>query len=395
MGRLPQTWWQGFTPKESNSRLPLDGRQLITFTDARQGTARHAANIQVTAERGFLRSFLYHFVQAGRSGDPAKLVQAEAGIAQAMALPASGMRDNFLQFLKQKRAEAAGGVKPRTWNSLVEALAADETVARFLHAIWRDRDESFDNPRTLAEFLLYREIMRRPVRSNSAETLGLVRLVLPGIDGVDIVRPQAADRLGLTVGDWRDLFRLIVTHFLRTNVALEFPARAWMPWIDRRQTQIRVKRLQPGDRTAPGIRFWPHPYGKRPSRVIRVLLQGLGLRLDDRSARDYVGALMEEAWHALFRYMTHADDGFRLKLDALDVAAVEKAFWCPVTRRLVDTTFRGLSPYDRSGEHKPAPQVELPTLPFVRGHATDGRRVAPKEIEVGSPRTRRSRPCVA
>jgi DEAD/DEAH box helicase domain-containing protein len=154
-----------------------------------------------------------------------------------------------------------------------------------------------------------------------------------------------------------------------------------MPWIDRRQTQIRVKRLQPGDRTAPGIRFWPHPYGKHPSRVIRVLLQGLGLRLDDRSARDDVGALMEEAWHALFRYMTHADDGFRLKLDALDVAAVEKAFWCPVTRRLVDTTFRGLSPYDRSGEHKPAPQVELPALPFVRGHATDGRRVAPKEIE--------------
>ena len=41
--------------KRKHSRLPLDGRQLITFTDARQGTARRAANIQVTAERGFLR----------------------------------------------------------------------------------------------------------------------------------------------------------------------------------------------------------------------------------------------------------------------------------------------------------------------------------------------------
>lgn len=368
-------------PKECNSHLPLDGRQLITFTDARQGTARHAANIQVTAERGFLRSFLYHFVQGNRSGDPARLAKVEDDIVQAKASSNSAMRDLLLPLLERERAEAAGGVKPRSWNSLVEALAAEETVALFLHAIWRDRDESFDNPRTLAEFLLYREIMRRPVRSNSAETLGLVRFTLPGIDDVDIILPQAADRLGLTVNDWRDLLRLIVTHFLRTNVALEFPARAWMPWIDRRQTQIRVKRSQPGDRTAPGIRFWPHPYGNRPSRVIRVLLQGLGLHLDDRSARDDIAALMEEAWHALFRYMTHADDGFRLKLDTLDVAAVEKAFWCPVTRRLMDTTFRGLSPYDRSGEHKPAAQVELPTLPFVRGYATDGRRVASKEIE--------------
>ncbi len=44
--------------------MPAQGRQLITFTDSRQGTARLAARIQHEAERNLVRSVIYHLVQA-------------------------------------------------------------------------------------------------------------------------------------------------------------------------------------------------------------------------------------------------------------------------------------------------------------------------------------------
>ncbi|MCH1933195.1 hypothetical protein L9G16_23925, partial [Shewanella sp. A25] len=69
--------------------------------------------------------------------------------------------------------------------------------------------------------------------------------------------PPAAAKLGLTLADWRDLLRLILTHFVRTNVILEFDDRRWMRWIDRRQAQILVqRRREPNAPTPPYTRFW-------------------------------------------------------------------------------------------------------------------------------------------
>src|SRR3546814_4350620 len=48
--------------------LPFDGRQLISFSDSRQGTARFAANIETNGERGFVRGFIYHAVQKAAQG---------------------------------------------------------------------------------------------------------------------------------------------------------------------------------------------------------------------------------------------------------------------------------------------------------------------------------------
>src|SRR3546814_460666 len=111
--------------------------------------------------------------------------------------------------------------------------------------------------------------MRRPVRSNSAETLGLFRFRLPRADGL---RAGASARsLSMSDADWSDLLHLLVTHFFRTNVALHFD-RWWLDWIDRRQKPIEV--LPPDDRNSSTyVRAWPMPYGppgRRQTRVIRL-----------------------------------------------------------------------------------------------------------------------------
>ncbi len=51
------------TRDQSADGMPFGGRNLITFTDARQGTARLSAKLQADAERAFVRAFVYHAVQ--------------------------------------------------------------------------------------------------------------------------------------------------------------------------------------------------------------------------------------------------------------------------------------------------------------------------------------------
>jgi len=355
----------------SNEPLPFDGRQLITFTDARQGTARHAANIQIASERGYVRSFLYHFAQQRPPRDETLLADLDRKIAK---FSASDDPDylSMVPSLDLKRREAEGNVPPKAWKDLVQALASEQTVANFLKAIWAERDETFTDPARLAEFLLYREIMRRPVRANSVETLGLLQLVVPAVDVGETILPPAAAKLGLSLGDWRDVVRLIVTHFIRTNVILDFDARRWMRWIDRRQAQIvMLRRRERGAPTPNYTRFWPDPYARRMTRVVRLVVQGLGLDRDARSVQDDLDALFDAAWTKLLPYTTSSSDGHRSgsrsfgwrRLSALGGARQRDESWIRPFGVSAPTTSTGCTPRRRpwrcrdcrsSGEWTPA-----------------------------------------
>ncbi|MBS7542853.1 DEAD/DEAH box helicase [Ancylobacter oerskovii] len=344
--------------------LPFDGRRLITFTDARQGTARHAANVQIASERTFVRGFIYQFAQERPAADPARIGELNQQIDGLRKHPDNALFTKMAHDLEQERSRLTdGGAKP--WRDLVRRLASHTTVDHFLRALWTttNRDPRFDDPETLAEFLLYREAMRRPVRANSAETLGLFRFELPGIDDATVPLPASARAMGLTEADWRDLLRLLVTHFLRTNVALDFE-RWWLNWIDRRQSHIEVRPWAPGEKSSRYERLWPNPYGPRLTRIVRLLFQAVGLDPEDRSDKDKVAEVLGDAWRTLLRFMTQTENGYRLKLGALSVAKVEKAFWCPTTRRVLDTTLRGLSPYDVDGVHPTATPITMPTLHY-------------------------------
>jgi hypothetical protein len=359
----------------SDEPLPFGGRRLITFTDARQGTARHAANVQIASERTFVRGFIYQFVQEGAPVDAKALNDIEAKIAGLRMYPGNAMFVGMADDLERDRAKMIG-VLAKPWRDLVRRLAADTTVDHFLRELWTttNRDSRFQDPELLAEFLLYREAMRRPVRANSAETLGLFRFELPGIDDAAPYAPASARAVGMSEADWSDLLRLLITHFLRANVALDFP-RWWLNWIDRRQSHIEVKPWAPGAKSSLYVRLWPNPYGVRLTRVVRLLFQALQLTPDNQVDKDRVGDVLTDAWRALQRFMIQTSNGYRLKLHDLNVARVENAFWCPTTRRVLDTTLKGLSPYDTDGIHPAAAPITLPRLPFLWRRDSGGRAV--------------------
>ncbi|WP_119271988.1 Zn-binding domain-containing protein [Taklimakanibacter deserti] len=281
------------SPKTPASEaLPLDGRQLITFTDARQGTARHAANIQIASERSYIRSFLYHFVQERPARNELELANLDRSIAKLRTMAAEDPDISaVIATLEARRPEFEGKSSPKPWKELVRRLASEETVATFLRTIWAEREETFSDPTQLAEFLLYREIMRRPVRANSAETLGLLQLIVPAVDVKETNLPGAAAKLGLTLDDWRNVVRLVLTHFIRTNVILDFDARRWMRWIDRRQAQIvMLRRRERGAPTPPFTRFWPDPYAPGKGIVVDgVVRESSGVTLNWKKPADEEG----------------------------------------------------------------------------------------------------------
>jgi DEAD/DEAH box helicase domain-containing protein len=364
----------------SGEPLPSEGRRLITFTDARQGTARHAANVQIASERGFVRGFVYHCVQEQPGGDPARLAELDRSIAAMRPMVRNPALAPILRDLETQRANLSGGAA-KPWSEVASRLAGHATVDVFLRNLWKttNRDPRFDDPGVLAEFLLYREIMRRPNRANSAETLGLFRYELPGIDNAELALPASAQRSGMTLAEWRDLLRLIVTHFVRTNVALRFD-RWWLNWIDRRQSHIEIIPYTPGRSSSRYVRLWPNPYGPRRPRIVRLVFQGLRLDPDVSVDRDQVGDIFDDAWSALRRYMDPSDNGFRMRLGALSLARLNDAFWCPTTRRVLDTTFRGLSPYDDGGVFPTADRIVMPRLAYPwrrddNGHAVGDDRV--------------------
>jgi DEAD/DEAH box helicase domain-containing protein len=350
------------SPDLSAAEKPSSGRRLLTFTDARQGTARLSAKLQADAERAFLRAFVYHAVQSKPLGGSAEEISAkrkEVAALEAVANPA------LAGILARARAdltalEGSADANPISWPDMRDRLAQDPTLLHLM-SLWELREAAFQNPGDLAHFLLLREFLRRAVRGNSAETMGLARLLLPHHQK-KAEPPIPARALGLSGDDWHDLLSLIVTHFLRLNTIVSVVPSAFN-WIDRRPTHIAIGQFEPRTTTADP---WPAARGVgKPSRVVSLLAQAAGVSLDDRSARELVNETLEQARQTLSRYFEPVQGGgFRLDMRALSLAKVKTAWICPVTRRATDTTLKGLSPYPRNGRHLAAMPITLPDHPF-------------------------------
>jgi hypothetical protein len=342
---------------------PSQGRKLLTFTDARQGTARLSASLQSNAERAFVRAFVYHSVQFRPPGGSAEEIgnkRREVAALEAVDNPA------LAGVLARARAELAaleGSAEPPPvpWNDMRDRLAQDPTLLH-MKRLWEQREAAFQNPADLAHFLLLREFLRRAVRANSAETMGLARLVLPH-DREKTEPPSAARDLGLAADDWRDLLCLTVTHFLRLNTVVSV-AQPALHWIDHRlQAHVAVGQFEP--RTATQYPWPADRGGSRRSRLVSLLAQGAGVSLDDGNARELINETLDHARLSLARHFEPAQaGGFRLDMRALALGNVNAAWLCPITRRVLDTTLKGLSPYpNRDGRHLSAVPITLPAHP--------------------------------
>lgn len=354
-------------------RPPAEGRQLLSFTDSRQGTARFAANLQTNAERGFVRAQIYHAVQSSMASNAAtpKAAKLRAELSTLEAVP--NAEQILRELLASKRADLeklqGGEICGIRWPALRDRLAATPEVDFWLKEIWGDRDTRYKNPSDLAQFLLLREFARRPRRGNSAETLGLARLRFDIIDGTRGL-PPVLQRGGRTLADWHGLLYAIVDMNLRANLALRI-SRDDAHWLHLPGAGKIV--LPPGERPqALTEQGWPFASGAKsaPSNLILILEKALQLDRNDAEDRATMNAVFEAAWSVLLPLLRDPASGdHALDLDKANIAPVVTGFACPVTNRVLSETVLGYSPYGHREGLTTAETlclaVDFPALPLT------------------------------
>ena len=361
---------------------PMAGRQLLSFTDSRQGTARFAAKLQISSERNFVRSVIYHAVQdaAARTPDTSSLDEKISTLTRAVTGGMTDLQSILDEAIREREALKATGAKGIAWPDLERRLAERGEIRDWIRALWEPRDQRFQNPTALARFLLLREFFRRPRRANTIETLGFARLRFAVIDDIPNAKvPRSFIDLGGRPRDWRDFLSILLTYLVRANSAVR------VDWKDKHWIQphgglmeyvpARKENRRPLERAWPSVPLGDRPIG-HPTRPVVLLAQGLSLSLDDHEARAAIHEWLDRAAAALAVPLSPPGAVTRqLDFSTAHVAAISHGFLCPVTQRVLDVTFRGLSPYgagDATAEPRPTEAVDLPRhpLPFM-GQAQD------------------------
>lgn len=323
-----------------------------------------------------------------------KSKKLKADIQQFEVLLAANPLPALESVLTEKRQKlaslASGSADGIAWPELVNRLAGRIEVAEWIKGVWQARDEDlFTDESRIAEFLLLREFARRPKRANSAETLGIAHLRNPSIDRLTGSQlPDAFRRKGKTLDDWRTYLDAVLTWFVRANgaIAISWQMQHWV--LSKAKLTSLVGPDSQTDDDAK-LRAWPNGYFRAHprSRPVAFLLQGLRLNLDDKSDRSDLDECLHAAWNQVQSAFSADPERRAFDFAKTFIAPVIGAFFCPVTRRLLDRAPFGLTPYgiEELGEaRRCAVPIAMPRHPApILGltDATDARAATHAWIE--------------
>ncbi|MGZ8217124.1 DEAD/DEAH box helicase [Methylomagnum sp.] len=357
--------------------LPWEGKRLISFTDSRQGTARIAAKLQQEAERNYVRSLLYHTVaDRARPADSERLNELRQDVAkfeQAIAANPS-LQDLLGKTLEEKRSQLAEQstipLGRLSWGAAINLLLATDGFAKLLLPPFQEQTFGV-NERSLAELCLWREFLFRPKRQFSMEGLGLLRLDYPALNDLSQVPPILAQR-GVSLEEWRDLLRVALDFVIRGRTSVAIP-RDMMRWIGYPGRPTVV--IPPGQEKRGKQLTWPttRTAVSRRARLVRLLAHAFQLDLNNDRHRADIEEILIALWRAVQSLLSATEGAYRLDLGLrADIVEVREAWLCPVTRRLLPVTFRGLTPYLPESPDIALARCEkfaLPTLakPFWNG----------------------------
>ncbi|RLP54977.1 MAG: DEAD/DEAH box helicase [Ketobacter sp.] len=354
--------------------LPGRGRRLITFTDSRQGTARISVRMQQEAERSRLRGLLVDILKEAQSasvsdkedGDPqtveemmtlAKQKHEAAKILETSgsANIAQGLKDEADALIKKAEALQSGSLKPEAailaWSDVVSILKDKADVLGAMLIYNRSHKQELfgqqDGPFKLAELLLLREFRRRPKRQNSLETQGIVKVCYLGLEKVNLC-PEQWEKYGLSLRDWQDFVKITLDFYVRENSYMQMDIRT-SSWIG---THFSSKSLRKPDSAEPDesrVKRWPQiRNGNHSQRLIKLLLLGANLNPESAIHVDLVNLWLRKAWEALTTPggVLRADDNrFSLRKENMAFSLANTAHVCPVTQKMLDTAFKGFTPY--------------------------------------------------
>ncbi|OUY07429.1 DEAD/DEAH box helicase [Acinetobacter populi] len=341
--------------------MPAKGKRLITFTDSRQGTARLSVKMQQEAERSRLRgavlkALIQHTKAQAKNVDPMEMrlrhrlseAEKEGNVARIEFL-----QDELSDLTANKQPMNAPEIK---WHDLCLELAKDSDFKNgILLANRHIAGEIFEEagPLKLAQMLLTREFSRRPKNANSLETLGLVKVNYQGLKDLSDL-PNYWKEQKLSIQDWQDFIKVILDYYIRENTVIDL-AEEWKQWMGGPvrpkhvvsfELSDQFKKREDGSKDN-SILAWPMASVSKNHRLVKLLVLGAKLDLSLQAHRNIADDWLKKAWQVLEAEFLVEDGNskYHLRKEKLTFSLLDKVFLCPITHRLIDTTFKGFTPY--------------------------------------------------
>ncbi|MEL1218809.1 DEAD/DEAH box helicase [Aeromonas hydrophila] len=365
-----------FCPQDPQpSGKPFQGRKLISFTDSRQGTARIAVKLQQDSERNRIRGLVYHrLLQA----QPTNALTAEdlQDLQELLQLKAKQkigrIEEKHLNSLLAQQADAGKGAEI-SWTDMVNHLAGTPELQMGMLDYYRSlapNTFSRQDSIALAGMLLAREFYRRPKRANSLETLGLVQVCYPQLASITsppISWPPHSTK-ELSIESWRTYLKVLLDFFVRENTILNIDIR-WQSLIGARiRPKWVVPPVQQGKTEKLSGRYmrWPTVNTLNGVQSRAILLLCKAFNWSPTLHQDQIDSILNEAWVALTQHaklLISSGDGYQLDLRGISFRLPHEVYFCPVSRRFIDTPFEGLSPYTPRTDREMVVKVVPYTMP--------------------------------
>jgi DEAD/DEAH box helicase domain-containing protein len=358
---------------DAPNQRPLRGRRMITFTDSRQGTARIAAKLQQDAERNRVRGAIYQRVTSPQQSASAEATTLQQDIARLEAVMGTmGAGRVALEPIvtdKKNRLRQLQTERPIPFDEMSRWLVASDDVGLWMHDYYAsiapgDFKDSRGKER-LADIMLMREFARRPKRVNSLETMGLVSVQYPKLDTIKSL-PAAAASAPLGIEEWKDFLKLALDFHVRENTFIDL-SDTWQKWGGNRITAKRLLGPKSIEQTTNRLKKWPRCVPGRQPRLARILAYVLRLDPETAYGRDLIDSLLDAAWDDLAQragLLQMGDRGRFLAMADISLSVIRRGWICPVTRRILDTTLRSVTPYLPSrGAHEGVAkcrEIEMP-----------------------------------
>ena len=146
--------------------------------------------------------------------------------------------------------------------------------------------------------------------------------------------------------DWKDFLKVALDFYVRENTFMSM-SRDLQLWMGSKFTPKKLHAPTKEVEESTLTKKWPQIKQGNPSRLIKILELATGLSRTEAIGKDLINSWLVAAWKQLteLRILENFDGEHQLKLETLTFSLPKTAWVCPFTRRLIDTTFRGLTPY--------------------------------------------------
>ncbi|MFY9259148.1 MAG: DEAD/DEAH box helicase [Gallionella sp.] len=327
---------------------PLRGRRMIAFTDSRQGTARIAAKLQQDSERGRVRSLVYKYAKTQRESTEA--TELRKAISTLKNLNLTVLSAQIFELEQKLKSLPSFSIAFRELVSNLSSLEWD--TKEWMYDYYADLDPAEFGGATgkekLARILVVREFGRRPKRANNLETMGLIAVCYPKLEQITQLPKFAASTAKFSLKEWHDFLKITLDFYVRENSFLNLPD-GWEKWSGQRLSRKKSLLSQDSkEKQSHTYKKWPQcSYKGAHNRLVRLLSYVFKLDPSATVGRDAIDNILRCAWDDLVRVglLQAASTGRYFDFDEMAFAPMTQGWICPATRRILDVTLRGVTPY--------------------------------------------------